>query len=160
MLDKEYILNLFYYLDGSLYWKNPTAKCMNRNDFAGKKRKDGYIDIKINGKIYLAHRLIFLYHHGYLPKYIDHIDGNPLNNKIENLREATQQQNCKNSKISKANTSGVKNVSFSKKSKKWQVSLSIDKKLKHIGFYEDLELAEFVAIEARNKYYKEFARHS
>ena len=133
---------------------------MKKNDFAGKKRKDGYIDIKINGKIYLAHRLIFLYHHGYLPKYIDHIDGNQLNNKVENLREATQQENCKNSKISKANTSGVKNVSFNKKSKKWQVSLSIDKKLKHIGFYDDLELAEFVAIEARNKYYKEFARHS
>ena len=58
------------------------------------------------------------------------------------------------------NTSGVKNVCFHKGNNKWVVQLRINKKKKHFGCYEDLELAELVAIEARNKFYGKWANHS
>jgi len=65
--------------------------------------------------------LIFLYHHGYLPKFVDHIDGNKKNNRIENLREATKSQNAMNQKVSTRNTSGIKGVMWHKRDKKWFV---------------------------------------
>jgi hypothetical protein len=98
--------------------------------------------------------------YGYLPKYIDHIDGNPSNNKIENLREVTNSQNCKNSKISITNKSGVKNVHWNKENKKWRVQLTINGKTKCFGSYDNLDTAELVAQEARNKYHGEYARHN
>jgi hypothetical protein len=90
---------------------------------------------------------------------VDHIDGNPSNNRIENLRGATNAQNLQNAKIHQNNTSGIKNVHFDKQKNRWNVQLRIDKKIKHFGLYKDLELAELVATEARNKYHGDFARH-
>ena len=98
-------------------------------------------------------------HHGYLPDYIDHIDGNTLNNKIENLRECTLEQNSWNSKISKANTSNFKNVNWHKKSNKWRITLSVNKKARHFGTYYDIEVAKFVAEIMRYKYHGKFANH-
>lgn len=93
---------LFYYRNGNLYWnvnKGPTAQIGDLAGHVGKKHR--YRQIRINNKLYLAHRLVFLYHRGYLPGRIDHIDGNALNNDINNLREATQQENCMNAKKTK-----------------------------------------------------------
>jgi len=98
-------------------------------------------------------------HHNYFPEYIDHIDNNPLNNKIENLRECTLSQNSQNQKLKSNNTSRIKNVTWHKRVKKWQVQIMINGKNKYFGVYEDLHLAELVATEARIKYYAEFARH-
>lgn len=98
-------------------------------------------------------------HHGYLPDVIDHIDGDILNNKIENLRPATHTQNMRNTKLSSRNNSGVKGVNWDKKSNKWRVHISVDGKTKTFGRFKDMELAELIAIEARDKYYGEFARH-
>lgn len=158
-MNKKTILEIFYYLDGNLYWKNNRGPNNCKDKKAGSIKKNKYVNISLNKKMYLAHRLIFLMHYGYLPKIIDHIDGNPSNNKIENLREANQQQNSLNCKISKKNTSGVKNVRFNKKIKKWVVNININKKLTYLGAYQDLDLAELVAIKARNKYHQQFARH-
>ena len=66
-----------------------------------------------------AHRLIYLMHHGYLPKIVDHIDGNPKNNQIENLREALMIENVWNQKKRSTNTTGVKGISYSKKANKY-----------------------------------------
>ena len=96
---------------------------------------------------------------GYLPKFIDHIDCNPSNNKIENLREATFSQNQHNTKKRITNTSGVKNVHWYKPLKKWMVYIMINKKRKHLGYFNNIELAELVAQEARNKYHGKYARH-
>ena len=111
-----------------------------------------------NNKNYLNHRIIFVMFNGYLPEFLDHIDGNSLNNKIENLREATQQQNCINRKHHSNSKSPYKNVYWNKAAKKWQVYCRIDGHLKYFGIFEDLELADLVAQEARAKYHGEFAR--
>ena len=129
-----------------------------------------YLRIGVNNKSFALHRMIFLYHHGYLPKVTDHIDGNRMNNRIENLRDCTQSENCLNSKHRKTSTSPYKNVYLQKYSKKnakynpawkenWIVSITVNKKRKYIGYFEDVELADLVATEARDLYHGAYARH-
>ena len=93
------ILNfLFDYKNGELYWKFSLSCKSPKGTIAGSVKKDNYRRIGINKKVYLAHRLIFMMFHGYFPKFVDHIDGNKLNNYIENLREVTHAENMKNQK--------------------------------------------------------------
>ena len=118
-LTKEYLQSIFDYKDGRLFWKVKKAQRLNVGDEAGCLDKR-YLTTGLNGKVYRNHRLIFLMHHGYLPKEIDHKDNDQLNNRIENLRPATRSQNCSNTGIGKKNTSGVKGVSWSKRNNKWR----------------------------------------
>lgn len=91
---------------------------------AGTLRKDGYILCSFQGKRYLAHRLVWFYHHGCWPIYfIDHIDGDRSNNRIENLRQATCAENLQNIKKSAANTSGVTGVSYIKRLNLWRAQI-------------------------------------
>ena len=152
-MDQDLVKNLFDYKDGVLYWKKTGEK-------AGTRHHTGYTQINVKNKLYNAHRLIFILHYGYLPETVDHIDGDRANDSIENLRPATWSQNLQNMRIRGSNKSGSKNVSWDKEKRKWVVQLSINKKQTHIGRYDDLELADLVAAEARDKYHKSFARHS
>ena len=151
MITKELLNELFEYRDGNLYRKRNNKK-------AGTVRPDGYCQIRVDSKFYLTHRLVFLMHYGYLPDLIDHIDNNPSNNKIENLRPATSQQNQFNSKLNKLNTSGIKGVYWNKQKNKWAARLRLKGRSKHVGFFSDLELADKAMIEARKEYHKEFAK--
>lgn len=157
MITKEIVNNLFEYKNGQLYWKNHKYKSLNGKN-AGCLSNDGYLRVRIDKKLYLSHRIIFLFNYGYLPNFIDHIDGNPLNNKIENLRQATKKENAYNSKIFKTNTSGVKGVSWNKNRKKWHVRLRVDGTSKSFGYFFDIKVAKFIAETMRHKYHKEFAR--
>ena len=161
-LTQQYLHEIFEYKDGELYWKkiNPFAHCIKIGCIAGGSEKIAYKRTRISNKAYLNHRLIFLMHHGYLPKFIDHVDGNPFNNNIENLRETTLSQNQQNSKKRNDNTSSIKNINWNKKANKWVVQLCINGKNKHFGYFDDITVAELVAQEARNKYYGEYARHN
>lgn len=150
MVTQKRLHELFVYKDGYL---------IRNGKIAGSVSKRGYRCICVDNKIYKAHRLVYLYHHGYLPDQIDHVDKNPDNNRIENLRAATNGQNCMNRGIMRNNTSGAKGVFWCKDHKKWRVAVRVNKILKSFGRFEDFELAELVAIEARNKYHKEFANH-
>jgi hypothetical protein len=158
-LTQEYLHSLFYYKDGNLYWIESRAKNkIKANSIAGHKSAR-YAMVSINNKSYLLHRIIWLFHYGFFPKEIDHIDGNKLNNKIENLREVIHNQNQYNHKINKRSTSGAKNVYLDNKRNKWIVRFNVSKKSFYFGRFDNFELAELVATEARNKYHKEFARH-
>jgi hypothetical protein len=159
-LTQEYVLFLFDYIDGKLYWKNPTHQKVKKGSKAGYVNSQGYFQISINNKKVKEHQIIFLMKNGYIPKEIDHIDGNKLNNKIENLREVTRLQNAYNKSAYKTNKSGSKNVSWKAKINKWQVDISYEGKRKYIGVFEDFELAELVAAEARNKYHGKYANHN
>jgi hypothetical protein len=99
-----------------------------------------------------------LWHYGYIPKELDHIDGNKLNNKIENLRPANRMQNSHNTKIPNTNKSGTKGVSWIKRLQKWVVQLQVNNKKMYFGLYNDVDYAIFVANTMRYKYHKEFAR--
>lgn len=124
---------------------------------AGSINGDGYRTIRIDRVLYQAHRLAFLYMTGkFPPADVDHINRNRADNRWDNLREATRSQNCFNKAMISTNTSGVKGVYWHKRNKKWTVRVQIEKKFSYLGIYEDLELAELVANEARVKYYGDF----
>lgn len=149
----------FEHRDGVLYWKKQTSTRAIVGNKAGRVDKNGYVVVGLNHKRYKAHRIVFLMEHGYVPPILDHIDGNRSNNKIENLRAATVSQNMQNSKTYKSNNSGIKGVSWEKDRNKWKVQIMLHGKNKVIRNLEDLELAELVAIEVRNKYHGEYANH-
>ena len=160
MLTQKEVRDYFDYVDGVLYWKVQKSNVVKVGQPAGSlDKKTGYYRIHINSKLHQKHRVIFLYHHGYLPKFVDHIDNNKLNNKIENLREATKSQNCMNQKVSTRNTTGIKGVMWHKRAKKWYVQIRVNSKCHSFGYYDDKELAELVAIEATNKLHKEFSAY-
>ena len=126
---------IFEYKDGRIFWKVKKAQCLNIGDEAGYLDK-GYLTTGIDGKVHRNHRLIFLMHHGYLPKEVDHKDCNTLNNRIENLRPSNRSQNCCNKGIGSKNTSGVKGVSWTKTNNKWRAKLKLNGKTFHLGYYE------------------------
>jgi hypothetical protein len=159
MITQEKLKELVYYQDGNLITKVKFADKVVIGKPLGCVNSDGYIQISIQGKKYYAHRLVFLYHHGYLPNYLDHIDGDKSNNKIENLRAASLHENNYNVKTPKTNKSGVKNVHWNKKNKNWNVTLAANNKSMYFGSFDDLELAALVAEEARNLYHKQYACH-
>jgi hypothetical protein len=157
-LTQDQVKSLFDYKDGNLYYKERVGK-MLAGQKAGSIRPSGYIAIVINQKPYYAHRLIYMMFHQNLPKYIDHINGAKADNRIENLRKATKQQNQWNVTKLSTNTSGYKNVTWSKRERKWYVRIRINEKNKSFGAYFDLEVAKFVAETMRHKYHKNFANH-
>jgi len=92
----------------------------------------------------LAHRVAFFLHHGYYPQWpnsIDHINRDGCDNRLINLREVTARQQSANTGISKANTSGVKGVSFLKDKGKWRASMNIDGKKTNLGTFATLQEA-------------------
>jgi hypothetical protein len=97
---------------------------------------------------------------GYRYMMVDHINMDRSDNRIENLRLATRSQNMMNMPAHADSKSGVKGVSWREDTKKWAVRVTIGGGVyKSFGCYDDLELAELVAQEAREKYHGEFARH-
>ena len=159
-INKELLREIFDYKDGHLYWKIKTGP----NAVIGKKAgcydaSTGYYKARVNGLYYRIHRLVFMYHYGYIPKMIDHIDNNKCNNKIENLREATHAQNQQNSGISKLNTSGFKGVHFDKGTGKWMAKLQLNKKAYYLGLFKTSNEAAEVIKTERERLHKEFARH-
>jgi len=125
-----------------------------------RTNNNGYFVAKVGNKIYLYHRLIFLFHYRLLPKMVDHINHNKKDNRIENLRAATNTQNQQNSKLRKDNVSGVKNVHWHSPTQKWRVCLRVNKKKVWVGEFKDLEIAKTASIEARKNYHGEYACHS
>jgi hypothetical protein len=158
MITQALLKHHFDYKNGNLIWLKPTSFRKKPFSIAGTVNKKCVV-IALFGKNYNAHRLIYMYHFGFMPKVIDHIDGNPFNNRIENLREATMQQNSQNSKLKITNNSGYKNVSWSESRKKWRVRLMIGGSEFNFGAFEDIELANLVAQEVRNKYFGSYAKH-
>jgi hypothetical protein len=159
MITQQQAIDLFDYEDGNLYWRLPKANHINVGDLAGYINSDGYVIIGLKYRYYGAHRIIFLREHGWLPKIVDHVDGNRSNNKIENLRGATRAQNAANTKKSTRNKSGHKNVSWNKKSNAWTVTIQLNGRNNFIGAFKDLEIAVLAASEHRDYYHRKFARH-
>ena len=159
MLSKEYLQSLFDYRDGELYWKITKSQKTKAGNKFGCPDKYGYQVGSIDYKVYKAHRLIFTLFHGYLPKEVDHVNGDKTDNRIENLRAVTNSQNQYNKCVQKNNTSGCKNVSWDQSISKWVVRVSFDKTQRYIGSFTDLKFADLVAQEARYKYHGVFARH-
>lgn len=148
----------FKYSNGKLYRfirhsENPYYREVRALD------SKGYIQVNYKGKIYRGHRIIFLLVHGYLPKMIDHINGNRLDNRIENLRPANECKNSQNASMSKNNTSGIKGVYFDKNRQKWSAEVGANNKRHRLGRFSTKFDAACAVYSARNRLHGEFCRH-
>lgn len=123
---------------GDLIWEERSAHRIYKGDVAGSIGSHGYLATGLNRGKHLNHRLVWLYHNGYLPEnQIDHIDRDKTNNKIENLREVSPQCNLRNCDQFRHNTSGVKGVFWNKSKNKWGFQIMVARKNKKLGDYND-----------------------
>jgi hypothetical protein len=151
-LTQKRLKEVLKYYPGSGIFRWRTREGWKKNIIAGCKHHDGYIIIKIDGKIHLAHRLAFLHEHGYLPEHgIDHIDRNRSNNKIKNLREVSKQCNMRNTGNRIDNTSGVKGICWYKRDNKRRVQIVVNGKIKHLGYYKNFDNAVMARYHAEKK---------
>lgn len=158
MITQSQVNELFDYKDGHLVWKKPLSNRAAVGERI-KRSKNNLFRVGIYGKNYLAHRIIFLMHHGYIPHMIDHVDGNPLNNRIENLRECNKKTNGYNAKISKRNSTGVKSVFWNESNKNWRVRMRANGADIEIGSFDQIIDAKIAADNARVLLHNEFARN-
>jgi hypothetical protein len=123
------------------------------------KRGKPYHKIRIERSNYLIHRLAWLYVHGAWPKHeVDHKDGNGLNNRIANLRDATHSQNQRNRGAQSNNPSGLKGVSWHKRDRKWRAQITINGKRKTLGSFRTPDAAHAAYERACIQEYGEYAR--
>ena len=158
-MNKQQLNKLFFYKDGVLYWKNPKSNRLKIGDKAGAVAPDKRERICLNGKLILTHRVIFAFHNDYWPKFVDHIDGNKANNKIENLRPTNLSQNQWNRKIDGRNKSGVKGVYFDNARNKWVAGIRKNNKKIFLGRFDTLKEAKKQIEIHRTQIHGEFARN-
>jgi hypothetical protein len=128
---------------GKLRWKNPHFDYMTGSE-AGTFDADGYRAVSIGRSLYRAHRLIWLHVYGKWPDgVIDHINGNPGDNRIENLRDVTQRVNCENRRrpSSRKKAAGSIGVSWVASRGKWMASIYVGGKTKTLGRFATEESA-------------------
>ena len=154
-MNTELLKELFDYSEGNLIWRVNKGRS-KKGSIAGSKDSKGYLQVKLNQKPYRLHRLIWLWHEKELPEQIDHIDRNPLNNKIENLREATVLENSWNHKKRKRRIDlpmGVRNMANGK----FQARISYKGKQLHLGVFETPSEAKAIYETKRKELYGKFA---
>ena len=122
---------------------------------AGTKNKLGYTQVTIDNKIYLAHRLAWLYFYGCFPaNKLDHVNRIRDDNRIENLRAATQRENKQNVSMQRNNTSGAMGVCWDKSSNKWRAYVRADGRLMHLGLHTSIEAARAARASGKAKHHK------
>jgi len=140
----ERLKALFYYKDGKFYNKVSRGSAKKDNE-AGYIAEDGYRRVRVDGSYHYIHRLTwFLLTNKEIPTdlFIDHIDGNRLNNHIENLRLATALENQYNKARQTNGTSEYKGVWFDAAKNCWKASIRFQNKRHYIGQFEsELEAA-------------------
>ena len=136
---------IFDYENGNLIWKiKPTKSRVQIGQIAGKENpeKNGYRKIGYKYKTYLAHRIVWEFHKGCISKnlVIDHINGNRIDNRIENLRLVSQSVNAKNTYKHRSG----KIIGICKVKNKWRVTLNF-------GTFDSEEEAKMKVIEIQDK---------
>jgi len=159
----NYLLECFRYnpATGDLIWrKRPLSHFKNEasrkkvNAWRAGERagtlRDGCLEITLAGKMFRAHRLIFKMHYGWCPTSLTHIDGNPTNNRIENLRKPWT-----GIKI-RGKPSRYRGVSAAV-GEKWQATIRVSFRARHLGNFPD-EISAALAYDDAAKFY--FGKHA
>ena len=151
MLTQKRLKMLFAYDSntGIFVRKISTSNCAKTPEVQTNNINQGYCRLQVDNKRYGQHRLAWLYMYGYLPEnQIDHINGIRHDNRIDNLREVSQQCNSQNCKQGKNNISGYIGVSYHKATGKWQASICVNYKTKYLGLYDTIEAAAQARVDA------------
>lgn len=132
------------------------ARC---GDAVGSNHRSGYLRTQIGGTSYLVHRLAWLYVHGEWPNgEIDHINGDPMDNRISNLRLATRFEQNRNTGTRSNNACGVKGVYFDKRKGHWCAQIRAHGKCKFLGYFPSIADASAAYRTAASDLFGEFAR--
>jgi hypothetical protein len=144
---------------GKFFWLVARPRKTRAGDPAGHLNKAGYIEIRYNHTTYQAHRIAWYLHTGEDPLtlQIDHINGDPADNRIINLRLATPAQNAKNIRKKENTTSSYKGASWHKKTGKWQAQIKVDGRNIYLGYYNTQLDAHLAYCAAAARLHGEFA---
>lgn len=112
----------------------------------------GYLHGDIAGRPYMAHRVAWAIYYGYWPEFIDHINGNRCDNKIENLRAVSKTENNRNKRISHSNKTGSTGVNWHKRDQRWYATISNNGRQIHLGYFDTKEMAVFARLSAERDY--------
>lgn len=140
---------------GLLKWRQGPR----RGDVAGTPLKDGYVLVRLAGNNFAAARLVWFIVHGQWPDHeVDHVNGDPSDNRLSNLRLATRSQNNRNRGTPRNNTSGVKGVAFHIGAGAWVAYIRAGGRRIHLGTFAKKEEAVAVRTDAEARLYGDFAR--
>lgn len=147
---------LHYDPDTGVFTCRKTRGNMPAGSIVGNVKQDGYLGFCLNRKHYRAHRLAWLYMTGEWPEVlIDHKNGNPLDNRFENLREASHSENCQNiktaTKRSKTGLLGVRKMTAPNGNVRFQAAIRMNKQFVYLGTYPTAEAAHAVYMEAKKE---------
>ena len=148
------VRELFTYNDGILYWSEHKGKRpVFIGDVAGNfDPLSGRQKIRLRYRLYNRAVLVYAYYHGIWPVEVDHEDHNPINDRIENLREVSHQENMMNVKKRSNNKSGVVGVCWHEEANKWMAFIKADGKQKYLGIFEEFYAAVLARKNAETQY--------
>ena len=157
---KELIDILNYDVDTGIFtWKYTRSSRAIKGNVAGTN-SNGYIHINLNNKIYRAHRLAWLYCFQEWPeKHIDHVNGIRNDNRLDNLREASDTQNSFNIRAHKDSGTGIKGVYYNKSNNNYRAQIRANGKTISLGSFRTLEEAAKAYNTKAVELHKEFYRN-
>jgi len=143
---------------GTLTWLKKRGKKLP-GDVAGSVNNLGYVQVTVNYQPHLAHRVAYALMIGqWPPQQIDHINGNPTDNRWENLRPSNQNENAWNQGPQKNNTSGHKGVHWVSANRNWRAMIGYRGQKISLGNFSTKEEAADAYARAAKKLHGEFAR--
>lgn len=155
MLSREELQKILWYCPetGNFNWKHKRGKFpAGSNAGSNPKHNRGYVKININGVLYYAHRLAWLYLHGEIPQSdIDHINGDRSDNRANNLRIASRSENMQNTVKHADSTNPRIGVYYNKRAKKWIAKICVFGKQHNLGYFKDIESAGAAYDSAKQK---------
>lgn len=159
MLTPDLLKSLFQYdpQTGNLIWRVTKSATAPAGSIAGSVNAKGHINLQINKKMYAAHQIVFAMHHGFIPSEIDHINGVKTDNRIENLRACTSQQNKGNVGLLSSNRTGYKGVSLNKRTGFYHAQIKINGKQTYLGRFSTPKAAARVYNIAAKEQFGDFA---
>lgn len=155
--DRLYHLLIYDAATGIFTWRVNQGR-IEAGTVAGNRNPNGYWVIMIDRRLYLAHRLAWLYSFGKWPtETVDHINRVRSDNRLSNLRAATSSENCCNSPPKRKNASGKQGANYDPRRGKYRVRVTVRGRRREIGFYDTVEEAHAAYLRAVAEMHGEFA---
>lgn len=144
---------------GAFTWIKKPSAGVSIGDVAGSVDKCGRVKFMLGGRQYFAHRVAFLYMTGSFPKgVVDHIDGNPLNNSWENLRDVSSRENSENRRTHQSNNLlkrlGVYRKTLKSGKVKYVARIRVNGELRHVGVFDSEDCAYLAYLNEKRKLHK------